>query len=469
MKKRLTYCEMIIILFTILMAGCAQKSTSPSLRVGIPYSDNIQNLNSNYYINWLEKETGIDIIPIEIKQTRCDEYLEAVIDSKADIDVIMFSDDFIPSEDLIEKMIGENRIYKNKSGQYVYMNYGVNKSNKCGQVMWINAEWLKELSLEIPKTTEELEDVLIKFKNYDLNKNGKQDEIALIGSMDNISTNPIYFLLNAFIYADPYNTMHTINNDGEIFVCEEKGFEDGLKYISGLYSKGLFDDRSFYYTHNQLCEIVNSSENLVGAFCSSSIGEVIYQGNPEVMAKYICVLPLSGPEGVENALFVKTAPKYGAVIMQGTENEAYAEILLEKMLLPEASLIARYGEENVDWEYSSGFDVSLYGHPATITTKNYIWNTPQNKHLNGIGPINVPEEYLIGVTWNGINSDLEYIDARAELSYLAYKKESLSNYGYDADIMNAVEENVKKIIRGEQEFDKSLFSWDMLCSDGIDH
>jgi len=76
----------------------------------------------------------------------------------------------------------------------------------------------------------------------------------------------------------------------------------------------------------QLSEIVNNSDNLIGAFTSDSIGEVIYQGNPEIMAKYIRVLPMEGTEGVGNALYVKQEGSVGAII-------AMCKILLMKMNL----------------------------------------------------------------------------------------------------------------------------------------
>ena len=32
----------------------------------------------------------------------------------------------------------------------------------------------------------------------------------------------------------------------------------------------------------------------------------------------------------------------------------------------------------------------------------------------------VPDKYLYGVTWNGLNSDSEYVDARAKMAYADY-------------------------------------------------
>ncbi len=45
--------------------------------------------------------------------------------------------------------------------------------------LWINSTWLKKLGLQVPKTTEDLRNVLLAFKTKDPNGNGKADEIPM--------------------------------------------------------------------------------------------------------------------------------------------------------------------------------------------------------------------------------------------------------------------------------------------------
>lgn len=454
------------ILVMLLLSGCSKDEPPVSLRVGIPHSDNVQNLATNYYLNWLEEETGIDIVPVEIRQTRCDEFLEALKNSDTEIDIVLFGNDFVPSDEYLDSFINEGYAYRLFDGSYVYENYGATKSSGCGQVMWINSDWLQALSLEMPRTTDELVDVLRAFKTGDPNGNGKADEIPLIGSTESYYLNPLYFLMNAYVYADPYHSMYYRAGTGEIFTPETVAFKEGTEYIRGLYEEKLLDGRAFSYSPGQLFEIINNSENLVGAFTSDSIGSVIYQGNPEVMAKYICLLPIEGPNGARNALYVDREPVTGAIIMNGTGKEGQCEKLLDKMMTPDGSLIARFGEQGVDWDYSDGLDVSLYGETAKITTINYIWNSPQNKHLNGIGPMKVPDEYLAGVTWNGFNSDMEYIDARAEMNYMPYFPARISEARYDETMVKLFEQMWIKVIKGDLEYDAKMFSKDTLYSSG---
>ena len=45
--------------------------------------------------------------------------------------------------------------------------------------MWINTRWLQKVEAEVPRTVDELTDVLRKFRDGDPNKNDKKDEIPL--------------------------------------------------------------------------------------------------------------------------------------------------------------------------------------------------------------------------------------------------------------------------------------------------
>ncbi|MBQ0041850.1 MAG: extracellular solute-binding protein [Lachnospiraceae bacterium] len=452
-KSRLGWLVGLVIGICFL-PGCAKESAPLSLRLGIPYSDNVQNLESNYYLNWIEEKSGVDIIPVEIRQTRCEEYLENLASSDTEIDIVLFGNSFVPSEEYLDQYHENGYIYTASNGDYVYRDYGDSVSSGCGQVLWINSDYLSALSLEIPQTTDEFEDMLRAFKERDPNGNGLKDEIPLLGSMDEYALNPLYYMMNAYIYCDPYHSLFSLENGEETFVPETPEFACGVEYCRKLYRDGLIDDRLFTYSTSQLTEMVNSPENIVGAFTSDSIGEVIYQGNPEIMAKYICVLPLKGPEGERNTLYVSREPSPGAVIINGTGKEAECEKLLDIMMSPEASLIARFGEPGVDWGYSDGLDVSIYGEKAKISTINYIWNSPQNKHLNGIGPKHVPEELFLGVTWNGINSDMEYIDARAKMSYQPYLPVDRSSRVYDEKIVKEYEQEWISLIKGEEGTDE---------------
>lgn len=460
-KKHVCGFALYFLLLMLLVTGCKKEEATDTLRIAIPHSYHIQKLESNYYIKWLEQQCKLQIIPIEITQTRCNEYLKALKESDVEVDIVFFGEEFVPEKELLQELKEEGVIEVFEDGSSYYNNYGAQKTSGCGQVMWMNAEFLSRLGLSVPETTEELKQVLRAFASQDPNKNGRRDEIPLIGSVDAYAFNPIEYLLNSFVYNDPYHMRFYRSNQSDYFAPEDDRFREGLDYCKELYQEQLLDERTFFYSVQQLREVLNQPDSIVGAFCTDSIGSLIYQGNPEIVAKYICVPPLSGPKGEKNALYVEKEPEPAAVVLARSQEKENALRLLDVMMTKEASLIARFGEEGVDWEYSDGQDVSIYGGRALLITKNYIWNIPQNKHLNGIGPMRVPSEYLEGVTWNGLNSDIEYIDARAKLNYISYVPQETSEHTYDEKIADKLNEMILAWVKGERQ-NEEIPSWDRL-------
>ena len=427
----------------LYVPGCGLRSQPEILHVAIPYSENIQDIDTNYYINYLEEKTGLEIVVSFVKIENCDEYLEMLFNSEADIDVVLFGGDFVPSDGVLEEYASRGDIYL-PDGEFGYVSEGWDAQNKAGTVLWINKAWLVNLGMPVPKTCEDLEKVLEAFKTGDSNGNGIYDEIPLAGSLSGYDLDPVEFILGSYVENDPYHSR--LSADGHCIATDPE-YRDGLAFCNELFEKGLIDNRLSECSVSELCELVNSPVPVVGAFTSSSIGDVIYRGNPEIMARYVHVPPLEGPEGRGTAMLPENKTKVGAIILSRSEKKESAKLLLDTMMSEEASLIARFGEPGVDWDYSDGRDISIYMTPSTIITKNYIRDVAQNKNLNGVGPMRVPDEYLYGVTWNGLNSDSEYVDARAQMAYMDYlpgqtaalceRDEALSEYldGYLIDFV----------------------------------
>ncbi len=415
----------------------------------MPCSDYVRDPDTNYYVRWLEEKTGYDLVFTLIRQKRSEEYLEALFSSEADLDVLFFGDGFSVSRELAEQYVRSGDIAVAGDSLF-YPNTGSSVREGAVQILWINVEWLQRLGLSIPETTEELEEVLRAFRDGDPNGNGQRDEIPLAAASDDYAFSPAEFLLNTYVYNDPYHSRYGVDEETGVLKALTDEFREGLTFCRELCAEGLLWNGSM--TLSQLAELVNSPADLVGAFTTGSISEVVYQGNPEVMARYVHVAPLAGPGGVRNAVYAVKEETVGALITARSAKKEEAERLLALMLSEEASLIARFGERGVDWDFSDGTDVSIYGGSSTIVTVNYLWNTRQNKHLNGIGPMNVPERYLAGVTWNGVNSDAEYIDGRAQMSYREFLPEGPQRHHERNERLSAfLDRAVEDFISGRRE------------------
>lgn len=220
-------------------------------------------------------------------------------------------------------------------------------------------------------------------------------------------------------------------------------------------------------------ELVNAPDDLVGAFTSQSIADVVYPNCSDILARYIQVAPLSGEDCEGNAVRVDYQWNIGGYIPSNSKHPKEAFELMDLMLSDEASLIAEFGEEDIDWKFSEDGDLSTYGTKALITTLRYIEDSVQNKNFAGMGTNVLSEEYANGVTWNGNNSLVEYIDARAVKSYEPYYIENSIN-GYSGNTVlvtnrNRIEINemIRRFVTGEQSV-SDVKAWELFCETYMD-
>ncbi|MBO4560051.1 MAG: extracellular solute-binding protein, partial [Lachnospiraceae bacterium] len=202
------------------------ESQPPVLRVAVPFSDYVQDPSTNYYVKWLEEKTGLELDITVVRQTGVTGYLDALFSSDADIDVIMFGGDFTITEEGL-KAYADSGDIATIDGRMYYENYGSRVSERAGQILWINQEWLTKLGLAAPRTTDELYAVLKAFKKQDPNGNGKADEIPLIGAADDYCYMPVELILNSFVSCDPYHSYFDPEKQEKVCVAETDEFREG--------------------------------------------------------------------------------------------------------------------------------------------------------------------------------------------------------------------------------------------------
>lgn len=426
-------------------------NTKLTVTIAVFQNDKVQNFNTNYYTQWLESKTGYDIQFEYISDGYEREYLYTMLTSDSNnIDAVFLpkGEKILSSDELnaygqdglildLSNQISENNnlnqimnkykayglydLMKSNGAMYYMPNMETARKSQNMQMLWINVGWLKQLGLQIPKTTDELIKVLEEFRDYDPNRNGRKDELPLISCELSYSMQSYNYLLNAFTYNDPLHGRMYLDEQGITgYASTEDSFRKGLIFCKELYEHELLSDNCFSYTSKQMKELVNDPADLVGAFTSKSIADVVYPNCPDILAKFIQVPPLIGPEGQQNAVWVSFEPEIGGYIPANSRHQKEALHIMDFMLSEEASLISEFGEEGVDWKYSDSGDLSTYGSKARIATINYFNDIVQNKNYAGAGP-RVPDTSLSnGVTWNGNHSLVEYIDARAVLVYENY-------------------------------------------------
>lgn len=431
--------------------GWHRENEKTVVTIAVLQNDDVQNFNTNYYTKWLEEQTGYDILFEYISEGYEKEYLNAMLHSdKGKIDAVLLPEkenlvtveaftnyveeglicnmeEFMTSESYYHELLHQydSVLMQEKiceSGSYYYMpNMDTTRSNQNMQVMWINMGWLKTLGLSVPETVEELKNVLTAFRDGDPNENGIADELPLISCESSYALQSYNFILNAYIYNDPlHGRIYKDETGSLVSILSEPDFREGLETCADMHAQGLLTDECNDYSTRQLMELVNAQGDYVGVFTSQSISDVIYPNCPDILARYIQVPPLLGTDGERNAVYCDYNPSIGGFIPANSTKAKEAFEIMNLMLSKEAALIASFGEEGVDWKFSDSGDLSTYGGKAKITTLQYLNDSIQNKNYAGTGPLVLSEEYANGVTWNGDNSLVEYLDARAVRCYDNY-------------------------------------------------
>lgn len=157
---------------------------------------------------------------------------------------------------------------------------------------WINVEWLKKLGLDMPKTTEELKEVLIAFKTKDPNGNGKADEIPL-SFINKPGAEDLAFLFASFGLGE--NPDHAVvSNDGKvIFTAAQEDYKEAVSFINELYKEGLIDIEA--YTQDWSTYLAKGKDQKYGLYFSWDKANITGDND-----SYEVMPPLTGPDGEVN-------------------------------------------------------------------------------------------------------------------------------------------------------------------------
>ena len=157
---------------------------------------------------------------------------------------------------------------------------------------YINTQWLDQLNLEMPQTTQEFYDVLVAAKNAgDLNGNGAADEIPF--GFAQVGGYPINSLFGAF---GIINTAHYNNvEDGKVFFAPaDARYYEALVWLNSLFNAGVMDLEGFAQTRAQYNGKSLAEDPVYFVLSAGTIGNTVASSQLE---NYQHILPLEGPNG----------------------------------------------------------------------------------------------------------------------------------------------------------------------------
>lgn len=366
-------------------------------------------------------------------------------------------DDYI-NEDIMPnytKLIADNGYDMSVAVETDGQTYSLVNINDCyhckfARKMWVNQNYLDEMGVEIPETTDEFIDVCQKFLEY------KPDGVAVSGATEGWYANMQNFLLGAYTFIPSTSSTFSVmdyvvlNSDtGEMeCVAVSDAYREGLKFLNQLYEMGAIYDGAFTQTAEQQKTLINQADEPVLFFPIGAYTDAIDAGT-DFYDDYVPMAPIAGPDGTRIAW---TMPNYGvssgAVVI--TDNCPSPEAALrwcDFFYSETGDLCSQYGaDEDEDWVLNPEGKVGLNGEPALYEVLNVYSAETQNHDWQDVGIRVAPEDYRLG---QAVDADVDPYSAEG-LEKLLYdaSAELYEPYAYNT---NLIELNELKVTSDEND------------------
>nr|WP_245772902.1 extracellular solute-binding protein [Paenibacillus catalpae] len=425
----LSACAVLLVLSACDATDRQGAETNKPLRISVfAQQDTGQNLKTNEFSRLLEQKFNVSFdwktIPYEgAKEKRQislanghypDSYiLTSYIDQFSQADVVRYGKQgiFYPLNDLIDQYAPHIKAAFEKEPELRALNtapdgniYGLGAFSDCFHCsypykLWMNDKWLKKLGLDLPKTTEQLREVLRAFKYGDPNGNGLPDEIPLSGSTEEFGVRVLPYLMNGFVYDDDRTYLNVA--DGKISLAAEKPeWREGLKYVKSLYDEGLIDIGAFTQNADAFQKLGENAETqILGAGMAMHPAIFVNTGPGNKRGSdYAPVPPLQGPHA-SYTVFYPSGIMPGAkfVITDKASPEARVALIriADYLYTPEGQANGEIGKEGIDWrrpdQGEQALDPEIPAQFASITPKE--GEPPHNTRWSGMGHFYMPKSY----------------------------------------------------------------------------
>ena len=353
---------------------------------------------------------------------------------------------------------------------------------------FIDERWLANVDMAVPRTVDELYDVLVAFKEQDANGNGIDDDetpMFISASYDN-RNNAFRIIANAFgIYSDSPTRKLVVGADGELFApWISENWKDLMKYMNTLYTEGLIDTNYVVRTSDEFKQMIK--EERVGIFGANApfaqAGKKI-----DYDANFQYFHPMTSPYS-DKATLVLTSGASANVTFALNANIAPEKIdrlceLVNWIYTADGAFGVGMGVQGLDWEYAYTKWSDEYGILQMFCPEGYAnSNEYKNKAcvINGAFSLYSPADGREYILTDIVSDDVLYNDQEfaekcgwyalveqgireaevkvESLASLVYTKEEASERAsIVTDITSYVEQMTTQFITGEADIDET---WD---------
>lgn len=217
----------------------------------------------------------------------------------------------------------------------------------------INTDWLEAVGMEMPTTVDELHDVLVAFRDQDVNGNGDPtDEIPLsfIFPEKNGSWCAGLGTLLAPFGCTDYQADHRAIENGQVYYqAASEEYKNAIAYYHDWFEEGLIDIEIFSQDSSQYIAKGNGEDPRLGVFVWWEIPEVVGEERAE---SYEYLPILEGPDGTYgvNLNEMGTTSHNSFSVTNACENPELLLKWVDQMYDPINSMQAIYGPIGVYWD-----------------------------------------------------------------------------------------------------------------------
>ena len=374
--------SLILVLMLVLsLPAFAVADETPVITIAVQDKVNVEDFNTNLETLMIEEELGVDIQFEVYPETDYNEKINTMIMAGgAELPDVLFvtptdaqllnwigSDCIIPlteyyNDPEISKHIHEDydllgvdfsKMMIQYDGEiYAIPTFNQSYGNEYPHKAFYNMKWLEALETTAPTTPDELYDLLVKVKNTDLNGNGKNDEIGMVGNMIAAYYGWFSYIMNAFVYSDNSPEFFAVE-DGTVYASfATEAWKEGLKFMRKLFAEELIPKEVLTQDDTQFLAMLNSEECTTMMFFYTSPSRV----NTALAWRndFEAVPPLINQKtGKPQTAFRPSSPSNGAFFI--TKNCKYPELAFKigDLIVSEYySIMTRWGQEGVDWDYA---------------------------------------------------------------------------------------------------------------------
>ena len=261
--------------------------------------------------------------------------------------------------------------------------------------LWVYRPWLDNLGLEVPRTPEELFDVLVAFRDGDPSGRGLNDEIPMAMGVLGWDHGP-NTIINAWI---TNNQNRMILNNGQIEVIyDTPEYRDALRFLNRLYNEGLLAPESFVTDRAGLRQIADSGPdgaNIVGVKPAMWVGGTSSHWRD---GQWIVIPYLIGPNGHQVANYNPLMGDNRAVITSRVSDELMPVAVrwLDNKYTDESALLMVQGIEGINWRRAEPNEIGIHGRAGTWARLPAQDPPVTNTHIGQIFPNFRSNEFRLG-------------------------------------------------------------------------